>query len=86
MILIHMLVLLPQLHSGFNSPAFISFLLCFHTGAHVAFFRDKLGGFAVVGFQEVDGFLPFASQSSDWVIMFCSSRSSTKISELHQGA
>lgn len=27
--------------------------------AHVAFLRVELGGFAVVGFQEVDGFLPF---------------------------
>ena len=27
--------------------------------AHVAFLRDELGGFAVVGFQEVDGILPF---------------------------
>ena len=27
--------------------------------AHVALLRDKLGGFAVIGFQEVDGFLPF---------------------------
>ena len=27
--------------------------------AQVAFLRDKLGGFAVVGFQKVDGFLPF---------------------------
>lgn len=26
--------------------------------AHVAFLRDELGGFAVIGFQEVDGFLP----------------------------
>ena len=25
----------------------------------VAFLRDALGGFAVVGFQEVDGILPF---------------------------
>ena len=28
-------------------------------GAQVAFLRDELGGFAVVGFQEVEGFLPF---------------------------
>lgn len=28
--------------------------------AHVAFLRDELGGFAMVGFQEVDGFLPFS--------------------------
>ena len=27
--------------------------------AHVAFLRDELGGFAVIGFQKVDGFLPF---------------------------
>ena len=27
--------------------------------SQVAFLRDELGGFAVVGFQEVDGFLPF---------------------------
>ena len=27
--------------------------------AHIAFLRDELGGFAVVGFEEVDGFLPF---------------------------
>ena len=27
--------------------------------AHVALLRDELGGFAVVCFQEVDGFLPF---------------------------
>lgn len=27
--------------------------------AQVAFLRDELGGFAVVGFQKVDGFLPF---------------------------
>ena len=26
--------------------------------AQVAFLRDELGGFAVIGFQEVDGFLP----------------------------
>ena len=28
-------------------------------GTHVTFLRNKLGGFAVVGFQEIDGFLPF---------------------------
>lgn len=27
--------------------------------AHVAFLRDELRGFAAVGFQKVDGFLPF---------------------------
>ena len=27
--------------------------------AQVAFLRDELGGFAVVGFQKVDGFFPF---------------------------
>ncbi len=34
-------------------------LVVFPPRAHVAFLRDELGGFAVVGFQEVDGFLPF---------------------------
>ena len=28
--------------------------------AHVAFLGDELGGFAVVGLKEVDGFLPFS--------------------------
>jgi len=27
--------------------------------AHIALLRDELGGLAVVGFQKVDGFLPF---------------------------
>jgi len=34
-------------------------LIVLPPSAHVVFLRDELGGFAVVGFQGVDGVLPF---------------------------
>ncbi len=34
-------------------------LVVFPPRAQVELLRDELGGFAVIGFQEVDGFLPF---------------------------
>ena len=66
-ILIHMLVLLPQrqqlleqLHPlRLQLTGIHQLLVVLPPRAHVAFLRDELGGFAVVGFQEVDGFLPF---------------------------
>ena len=66
-ILIHMLVLLPQLQQPLKQlhplllqlPGIHQLLVVLPPRAQVAFLRDELGGFAVVGFQEVDGFLPF---------------------------
>lgn len=62
-----MLVLLPQLQQllkhlyplRLQLPGIHQLLVVLPPGAHVALLRDKLGGFAVIGFQEVDGFLPF---------------------------
>ena len=65
-ILIHMLVLLPQLQQPLKQlhplrlqlPGIHQLLVVLPPRAQVAFLRDELGGFAVIGFQEVDGFLP----------------------------
>ena len=38
---------------------------------HVAFLRDGLGGFAVVGFHEVDGFLPFGQPEFGLGLSLC---------------
>ena len=62
-----MLVLLPQLQQllkhlhplRLQLPGIHQLLVVLPPRAQVAFLRDELGGFAVVGFQEVDGFLPF---------------------------
>ena len=67
MILIHMLIPLPQLQQllehlhplGLQLPGIHQLLVVLPPRAHVAFLRDELGGLAVVGFQEVNGFLPF---------------------------
>ena len=67
MILVNMLILftqckqlLEEIHSLRLQLAGIhQLLVVLPPGAQVAFLRDELGGFAVVGFQEVDGFLPF---------------------------
>ena len=67
MILIHMLIPLPQLQQllehlhpfRLQLPCIHQFLVVLPPGAHVAFLRDELGGFAVVSLQKVDGFLPF---------------------------
>ena len=51
---------LKQLHPlRLQLPGIHQFLVVLPPRAHVAFLRDELGGFAVVGFQEVDGVLPF---------------------------
>ena len=62
-----MFVLLPQLQQMLKHfhplrlqlPGIHQLLVVLPPRAHVAFFWDELGGFAVVGFEEVDGFLPF---------------------------
>ena len=62
-----MLILLPQLQQllkhlhplQLQHPRIHQLLIVLPPRAQVAFLRDELGGFAVVGFQEVDGFLPF---------------------------
>ena len=62
-----MLVLLPQLQQLLEQlhPLWLQvarihqLLIMLSPRAHIAFLRDELGGFAVIGFQEVDGFLPF---------------------------
>ena len=62
-----MFVLLPQLQQLLKHlqtlclqlPCIHKLLVVLPPRAHVAFLRDELGGFTVVGFQEVDGFLPF---------------------------
>ena len=67
MILINMLVLFTQCKQLLEEvyplrlqlAGIHELLVVLPPGAHVAFLRDELGGFAVVGFQEVDGFLPF---------------------------
>lgn len=52
--------LLEQLHTLRLQVACIhQLLVVLPPRAHVALLRDELGGFAVVGFQKVDGFLPF---------------------------
>lgn len=66
-ILIHVLILLPQLQQPLKQlhplrlqlPGIHQLLVVLPPRAHIAFLRDELGGFAMVGFQEVDGFLPF---------------------------
>jgi len=67
MILIHMLILLPQLQQllehlqplRLQLPRIHQLLVVLPPGPHIALLRHKLGRFAVVGFQKVDGFLPF---------------------------
>ena len=67
LILIHVSVLLSQLQQllkhlqtlRLQVAGIHQLLVVLPPRAHVAFLRDELGGFAVVGFQEVDGFLPF---------------------------
>ena len=62
-----MLVLLPQLQQPLKQlhplrlqlPGIHQLLVVLPPRAHVAFLRDELRGFAAVGFQKVDGFLPF---------------------------
>ena len=62
-----MLVLLPQLQQllkhlqplRLQLPGIHQLLVVLPPRAHVSLLRDELGGFAVVGFQKVDGFLPF---------------------------
>ena len=62
-----MFVLLPQLQQllkhlhplRLQLTGIHKLLVVLPPTAHVAFLRDELGGFAVVGFQEVDGILPF---------------------------
>ena len=62
-----MLVLLPQLQQllkhlhplRLQLAGIHQLFVVLPPRAHIAFLRDELGGFAVVGFQEVDGFLPF---------------------------
>ena len=62
-----MLVLLPQLQQPLKQlhplrlqlPGIHQLLVVLPPRAQVAFLRDELGGFAVIGFHEVDGFLPF---------------------------
>ena len=63
-----MLVLLPQLQQllkhlhplRLQLPGIHQLLVVLPPRAQVAFLRDELGWFAVVSFQEVDGFLPFS--------------------------
>ena len=62
-----MLVLLPQLQQPLKQlhplrlqlPGIHQLLIVLPPRSHIAFLRDELGEFAVIGFQEVDGFLPF---------------------------
>ena len=62
-----MFVLLPQLQQMLKHlyplrlqlPGIHQLLIMLPPRAHIAFLRDELGGFAVVGFQKVDGILPF---------------------------
>ena len=62
-----MLILLPQLQQPLKHlhplrlqlPGIHQLLVVLPPRAHVALLGDELGGFAVVGFQEVNGFLPF---------------------------
>ncbi len=73
-----MFVLLPQLQQPlkqlhplrFQLPGIHQLLVVLPPRAHVAFLRDELGGFAVVGFQKVNGFLPFGE--SEFVLGHCS--------------
>ena len=62
-----MFVLLPQLQQLLEQlnpvrpqvAGIDQLLVVLPPRAQVAFLRDELGGFAVVGFQKVDGFFPF---------------------------
>ena len=62
-----MFIFLPQLQQllehlhplRLQLPSIHQLLVVLPPRAHVTFLCDKLGGFAVVGFQKVDGFLPF---------------------------
>ena len=61
-----MLVLLPQLQQllkhlhplRLQLPGIHQLLVVLPPRAHVAFLRDELGGFVIVGFQEINDFLP----------------------------
>jgi len=57
LILIHVSVLLSQLRLQF--PRIKKFLIMLPPAAHIPLIRHKLGRLAMVGFQEVNGFLPF---------------------------
>ena len=67
LILIHVFVLLPNLQQPlkhihtlkFQLPGIHQLLVVLPPRAHVTLLRNKFGGFAVIGFEEVDGFLPF---------------------------
>lgn len=67
LILIHVLVplsqfqqLLEHLHPlRLQLTRIHELLIVLPPGAHVALLWHKLGGFAMIGFQEVDGLLPF---------------------------
>ena len=67
LILVHSTILLPQLQQRlkhlqsfrFQFPGIHQLLIVLPLRAHIAFLRDELGGFAVVGFQKVYGVLPF---------------------------
>ena len=62
-----MFVLLPQLQQMLKHlyplrlqlPGIHQLLVVLPPRAHIALLRNKLGGSAMVGFEEVDGFLPF---------------------------
>ena len=66
LILIHVTILLPQLQQLLEQLHTLrlqltrihQLLVVLPPRAHVAFLRDELGGFAVVGFQEVNDLLP----------------------------
>ena len=52
--------LLKYLHPHLlQLPRIHQLLVVLPPGAHVAFLRNELGGLTVVGFQKVDGLLPF---------------------------
>ena len=62
-----MFILLPYLQPPLEHlqplrlqlPSIHQLLIVLPPRAHIAFLRDELGGFAMVGLQEVNGFLPF---------------------------
>lgn len=62
-----MLVLLPQVQQllkhfhplRFQLPGIHQLFVVLPPRTQFVFLWDELGGFAMVGFQEVDGFLPF---------------------------
>lgn len=66
LILIHVTILLPQLQQLLEQlhtlhlqlTGIHQLLAVLPPRAHVAFLRDELGGFVIVGFQEVSDLLP----------------------------